>query len=354
VHNALRCLGAALGVAVAATQASAAAPIAHGASPAEEAPAPPESAPAESMPASAPARPAPEEHGGPGSGTVPAASAASRPSAPAAYGGRLPSWEALPAYRTAVHDTARLHEEEPIGEYGQPRWTARRRFPTTRLYVVPAGKLEFEWWYELKLDLGGTSPPRTRTQWEFEMGLGHRLQLDLYLTTQQEGWSGPLFLHEEKVELRWAIANWGVIPGNPTLYLEWVHANDGPMKLEAKLLFGGAFAPRLHWGANLVWEHELGAPFENEYAATVGIAYTLKDGALSLGVEALLELTRPDALPAIEGVEVLGGPSLAWHPVPAMNVLLVALFGAESTRVAPGLHDTAPIFEPTLIVGWEI
>ena len=28
-----------------------------------------------------------------------------------------------------------LHEEERIGSYGQPRWTAHRRFPTTRVYV---------------------------------------------------------------------------------------------------------------------------------------------------------------------------------------------------------------------------
>jgi len=39
-----------------------------------------------------------------------------------------------------------LFEEQRIGSYQQPRWTATRRFPTTRVYVVPEGKVEFEYW----------------------------------------------------------------------------------------------------------------------------------------------------------------------------------------------------------------
>ena len=38
----------------------------------------------------------------------------------------------------------RLKEEQRIGEYRQPRWTATRRFTTTRVYVIPKGKAEFD------------------------------------------------------------------------------------------------------------------------------------------------------------------------------------------------------------------
>jgi hypothetical protein len=58
------------------------------------------------------------------------------------------------------------------------------------------------------------------------MGLGHRLQLDLYLQTEQAGHQAPLEIGAEKVELRWALADWGVIPLNPTLYAEFVRNND--------------------------------------------------------------------------------------------------------------------------------
>ncbi|MCA9565315.1 MAG: hypothetical protein KC561_17575, partial [Myxococcales bacterium] len=133
------------------------------------------------------------------------------------------SWEAPAEYVSETHAERVLREEEPIGDYGQPRWTAHRRFPMTRVYVRPAGMIDFEWWLETKLNLSDTNDVRHRSQYEFEFGLGHRLQLDLYLATQQKGHDGAFELYQEKVELRWALADWGEIWGNPTLYWELVH-----------------------------------------------------------------------------------------------------------------------------------
>jgi hypothetical protein len=60
------------------------------------------------------------------------------------------------------------------------------------------------------------------------------------------------------VELRYALANWGKIPLNPTLYGEWSFNDNAPDVWELKLLLGQTFAHRWNWAANLTYEHENG------------------------------------------------------------------------------------------------
>lgn len=318
----------------------------------------PEPMQAESAPAAAPAAAVPAL-----AEPAPAATPAPPQPAPAAKPASVPAPppepppvdgdERLPSYaaRAVVPPLpGQLREEQRIGDYGQPRWTAHRRFPTTRVYVRPPRELAFEWWLEMKQSLEDSDAARYRSQYEFEMGLGHRLQLDLYLQTEQAGHQAPLELKAEKLELRWALADWGVIPLNPTLYVEYVRQHDGPPKLELKGLLGEELAPRWHFGFNVVFEHELGGELENEYALVSGLSYTISDSALSLGVEVKFETVDVggDRL-SFENWELLGGPSLAWTPTPPMHVLLVALLGNETE----GDEKTA-LFEPTLVVGWEI
>lgn len=151
-----------------------------------------------------------------------------------------------------------LHEAQRIGDYNQPRWTATRHFPGTRVYVVPAGSVGAEWWLDYKQSLSDRRAARYRSRYELESGLGHRLQLDVYLQTEQSGHHAPIKLAAEKVELRYALADWGVIPLNPTLYLELVRNHDDYPVDELKALFGEELAPRWHMGMNLVFEHARG------------------------------------------------------------------------------------------------
>ncbi len=82
---------------------------------------------------------------------------------------------------------------------------------------------------------------------EVEVGLPYRLQMDLY-----ENWisndKGRLRHHDVAAELRWALADWGKIPLNPTIYGEWkfVDRSQGPDVYEIKLLLGEELAPRWH------------------------------------------------------------------------------------------------------------
>ncbi len=248
----------------------------------------------------------------------------------------------------------RWGEAERVGPYGQPRWTDRRRFPETRVYVAPPGSATFEFWLEPKVPFDG-GDLRLRSLYEMSFGLGYRLQLDLYLRFEHNG-TDPVQLESERVELRWALADWGVLPGNPTLYLEWIRPTAAPQRLEFKLLFGGAFTDRLYWGANLFWERELwGGPQEAEYGATVGLSYSLLDSKFSLGGEARLELVdhrntrfNPDS------VEVFLGPSISWRPIPNAHVLLVAFLGPELARNEVNAPLTGGlIFQPTLVMGWR-
>ena len=265
---------------------------------------------------------------------------------------RLHSWDAPPVYQTIVVGGAR--EEDLIGAYKQPRWSAARLFPTTRVYVLPAETVQLEVWLDTQLAFREAENVRFRNRYELEIGLGHRLQLDLYLGTEQQGIDGKLGLESERIELRYAFADWGVAWGNPTIYLEFARHDEGPPTLEAKLLLGGGIVPRLHWGLNLVFESALaGSDWGFEYAVTGGLAYALVDSCFSLGGE--IRLAAADKMGSrfrFADVELMAGPSLQWRPVPPVHIDLVLLFGALAERVDDTLHYKAAM-NPLLVVGWE-
>lgn len=241
----------------------------------------------------------------------------------------------------------------PVGPYQQPKWTDRRRFPGTRVYVAPPGTFTFEYWLETKVPLNGDDA-RLRSLFEVTLALPKRLQLDLYLRTQQEG-TGPMVVESERVELRWALADWGVIPGNPTLYLEWIRQTVGPMKLEAKLLLGDSLTERLYWGLNVFYERELWGAQAQEYGVTGGLSYSLLENVLGVGAEFRVELVDDrTARPSPLELEFLAGPSISWRPLPQATVLLVWLVGPGFERPDPATPFAARgVMQPTVIAGWR-
>ena len=254
---------------------------------------------------------------------------------------------------TTVSESHLWPDARPVGPYGQPEWTDRRHFPGTRVYVAPPGAT-FEYWVENKTPFDGEDV-RWRGLFELSFGLGHRLQLDLYLTTVQFA-QQPLSLESEKVELRYALADWGKLWGNPTLYLEWTRQTAGPMRGEVKLLLGGDLTERLYWGFNFFFERDLyGGAQSQEYGVNGGLSYSLLASKLSLGAEVQVELEDakhhhgdPDS------IEILVGPSLAWRPVPSAHLLLVWFVGPAIERASPGADRTAhSLMQPTLVAGWR-
>jgi len=254
---------------------------------------------------------------------------------------RLRTWE-LPAVTVVGEPLPELREEERIGSYAQPRWTAARRFPGTRVYVIPEGKTEFEVWYRPTFNKDGTTD--VRTLWELEFGLPYRFQLDLYFRTDQTGDESE-WLIGQQVELRWALADWDVIWGNPTLYFEWVALEQRPDKIEPKLLFGGEIAPRWHWGSNLVAELELGGEREYEYQWTVGVGYSIIDYKLAAGIETILQFTDTEDDRGDMTESFLIGPSIQFKPSPPATLNVAPLVGIG------GNSPDARIF---VNFGWEI
>jgi hypothetical protein len=253
----------------------------------------------------------------------------------------LRSWQ-LPAIEVTDEPWSPYRDSDLIGSYGQPRWTSRRLFPTTRVYVLREGQFDFELWNRVKIPREGSAT--VETQYEFEIGLPNRFQFDYYFVTEREGSGGETEISEQKYELRYALADWGVIPWNPTLYAEWVSASGGPDKIEARLLLGDEVAPGWRVGSNLLWEHEVSGDLTNEYELSLGVSRVIIDEKFALGGEMKAALTdvhgnRGDYEQSLEI-----GPSIQWRPLPSMHIDVAPLIGIgnESRK--------ADLF---FVLGWE-
>jgi hypothetical protein len=255
---------------------------------------------------------------------------------------RLRSWEMPPTVVRA--SPGALREEDLIGSYGQPRWTARRLFPTTRVYVRPEGEFAVEYWTRVKVPRDG-GPTTVETEYEVEVGLPGRFQIDLYHVTSKTGREGELDTAEQKYELRYALADWGELWMNPAVYFEYVSRDSEVDKVEYKLLLGDELGEGWHFGSNLVLEHELGGVGENEYGLTLGLARTLIDETFSLGAEVKAALLDESADRGDYTKELEIGPSLRWMPLPQMHVDFAPLVG-----IGPDSRG-ADIF---LVIGWEL
>jgi len=238
-----------------------------------------------------------------------------------------------------------LQEEQFVGPYQQPDWTMARRFPGTRVYLQQMPwETGFEQWVRFRNFRDGTD--QTRFQEEFEIGLPHRFQLDLYETwavdqdrfTQQDEYSA---------EIRYALADWGKIPLNPTLYLEYAQHDHDPNTIEGKILLGTDFSPHWHWGLNVACEQELSGGRNTELAATQGISYTLLDEKLGVGLE--WEYMHEEAKGSPVDNIFMIGPSMQWRPASWCHIDIAPLVGFthDSLRVEAFLvfdidFDTGP------------
>jgi len=240
-----------------------------------------------------------------------------------------------------VHASA-LREERPVGPYNQPEWTTRRRFATTRAYVLPQGAIEIEQWWRGKWpDEGG---PSHQFQTELGVGLPGRFQLDLYQNFEHP--AGGDFTHAgSAVEVRWAFADWGKIFLNPPLYGEWKFTDGGPDVGEVKLLLADEFGTGWHGATNLIFEQQSGGTHETEIALSAAVSYTVRDGELALGIETKVERASGDGVHGPFEVEVLLGPSVQWRPTPRVHVDFVPLFG---------LTGDSPTLEAYLVVGIDL
>ena len=230
---------------------------------------------------------------------------------------------------------------DAVGAYNQPEWVKRRRFSTTRVHIQrDPWEMALEHWWRGRYNDGEW---KHRFQEEFEIGLPGRIQLDLY-----EDWvveDGDASHHDIAFEIRYGLADWGVIPMNPALYLEykWVDPEHGGDVIEPKLLLGDNFGD-WQYGLNLFYERENGGENTEEWQITQGLSTAIMDDLFSLGVEAKYVHETTETSRGNPEHKVQVGPSIQFRPSDNMHLDLVAL---------AGLTDESPDLEAWLVFGWD-
>ena len=221
-----------------------------------------------------------------------------------------------------------LKEEQPVGENQQPEWTARRRFVTTRVYVQPPWQVESETGWDATYARSGGGPPQHLLTQELELGLPYRLQMDYeYAESVNNPDRRSQWTYESSsFELRWALAEWGKIPLNPTIKAEWKMNNAQADAYELNLALGEEINPRWHWAANLFYEQQVGDDREREFAISQALSYTVLDEKLGVGIEMKLD-DETDNLDRHSHLVFLIGPSVQWRPTPRTHLDVVPLLG---------------------------
>ncbi len=229
--------------------------------------------------------------------------------------------------------------QEPIGPYNQPRWSARGRFSSdTDVYVLPPYLFYLDLDYQATIPKHGSAAHKF-TQ-EFELGLPYRFQLAYENNVETK--NRHTQVTEQTIEARYALADWGKIPLNPTLFAEYKFGvgkdydrqedPDDPLHrlpdaFEVRLLLGEQLGPKWQWALNLFHEQQTGGEKEWESGFSQAFSYAIRDEYLKAGVEMqfIRETDQEDR--SHPDYEFNIGPTLTWKPCKHARLDVATLFG---------------------------
>src|SRR6516225_2894534 len=233
-----------------------------------------------------------------------------------------------------------------MGEYTQPAWAERSRFSsTTSVYVLSpnemfAGNLweaDFRWHSKTLNDL---------TQ-EIDFGLSHRLEIGV---ENELGLAGS-DAHETSVtaEVRYAFANWNVIPLNPAISAEYIFGtgksvkdatSDGdlhrqPNAVAIRLLLGQNFGDHFGYGMNIGVEQDVSHDSGREFDISQSIAYGAMKGQFEFGAE-MRYVHNTSQRRSGDKNELVIGPTIGWKPTRQLRISAAPLLGCtgDSPRLA--------------------
>jgi hypothetical protein len=251
----------------------------------------------------------------------------------AQYAGATPWEDEATTEAVSVTGVApeRRSQQTLVGPNQQPEWTTTRAFSTSRVYVRPPGTIANVNFWTPEFNDG---QDEHAFRHEIEIGLPYRFQLDVYQNWKIE--DGKSSYKGSSVELRYALAKWGKIPLNPTLYSEWSFNDDAADVWELKLLLGETFANHWNWAANFTFEQETGGEREREIALSSALTCAVIDPILNVGLEMLWERKTEKESRSNAEHEFLVGPSISVHPTRWSFVTVAPLFGA--TEDSPDLE----------------
>jgi hypothetical protein len=248
--------------------------------------------------------------------------------------------EATPVEEVTVIGDATT-ELDRVGPNRQPDWTTRRRFSSADVYVQPPGQIEVSagWVVREPNEDGHTEHQFLQ---EIEVGLPYRFQADLELAEEVNGSDGEF--SSVGVEARWALAEWGQIFLNPTVYLEWEFHPDEADEFEAKFLLAESVTRRLFTAVNFFYEQQVGGEDEQEIAISNAWSYSVIDRVLGLGAEMRFTVEKEEEEDGGKTEEeweplFLIGPSLSWRITDNLNLVVAPLFGV--TDESPDIETFA-------------
>jgi hypothetical protein len=235
-----------------------------------------------------------------------------------------------------------------IGPYLQPEWAARGRFTTdTDVYVLPP----YEWYIDLDYQLTSPkhdAPSHLFTQ-EIEVGLPHRFQLAYENNVQFHHGRGQDTV--QTIEVRYALADWGKIPLNPTLFAEYKfgvghelgspehHDAEGdseesagspaniPNGYEIRLLLGEQFGKRTQWALNIFNEQAVGGDRETETGFSQAINWAVYEDMVRAGLEMEFVRRTDSSTRSRPSYEFDVGPSFSYKTSSRTRFDVAALFG---------------------------
>jgi hypothetical protein len=250
-----------------------------------------------------------------------------------------------------VEPTIVVQDDELPSAYGAPGAFSRSRFSTlTNAYVLPPWGVFAGLIYEG--DVFSEGPIDNLFTQEIEVGLPYRF--GIAIENQIEHFNHETGNESFSIEGRWALADWGKIPLNPTLFAEYkfgtgkiLHEEgpppppeeaeeaagegppDRPDAYEFRLLLSEEIAKNVEWAFNLFFEKEntLDRGREWGFAQSVQVPILLPHERLKAGVEMQYKnFTVKDTRGSAQNIFVVG-PSFAYKPTARMRFDVAPLFG---------------------------
>src|SRR3984893_11029349 len=256
--------------------------------------------------------------------------------------------------QTATSEPLIVTGEEVPSAYGAPPGFSRNRFSNlVNAYVLPPGAVYAGLIYEgdaLKFN----RPDHNLTQ-EVEIGLPNRF--GIAFENSIENHRGTTQERTFSAELRYALADWNVIPLNPTIFVEYktgigniLHDEGPPTPLgkgeaqaflmqhkplpdavEVRFLFAQDFTNNVEWAANIFVEQEIGGDRGREvgFAQSVMFPILLPKERLKVGAEMQYTSFTDSGLreAGASSPRVIIGPTVAWKPSKNMRLDVSPLFG---------------------------
>jgi hypothetical protein len=244
--------------------------------------------------------------------------------------------------------------EEVPSSYGATPGFSRSRFSNlVNAYVLPPGAVFAGLIYQGD-SLKFNRPDHMLTQ-EVEIGLPHRF--GIAFENSIENHRGTTQERTFSIEGRYALADWNVIPLNPTLFVEYkfgagdILHDEGPPEavpkgegrafleehlplpdaVEVRVLLAQDFSNKVEWAANLFCEQEIGGDRGREvgFAQSLMFPILLPNERLKVGAE-MQYTSFSDAGLRDEGTKsarVIIGPTVAWKPSKNTRLDVSPLFG---------------------------